>query len=167
MDLARIRELIRAASESEAAEVEIEEHGVRIVVRKNAPSVTIQPPVMLAHYPQPPAPAAASLAPDGAVPAAPPPTVPQDSPEPAKVPASGLTVEAPTPGTYYSAPSPEAEPFVSVGDAVEVGDTLCIIEAMKLMNEIECEAAGTIAEVLVKDSEPVEYGQILFVIDPA
>lgn len=164
MDLARIRELIRAASESEAAEVEIEEHGVRIVVRKNAPSVTIQPPVMLAHYPQASAPVAASLAPDGAVPAA-----PQDSPEPvaAKVQASGLTVEAPTPGTYYSAPSPDAEPFVSVGDAVEVGDTLCIIEAMKLMNEIECEAAGTIAEVRVKDSEPVEYGQVLFVIDPA
>ena len=162
--------MIRAASESEAEEVEIEEHGVRIVVRKNAPSVTLQPPVMLAHYPQPLLPpATASDSHGGAVPAPPQRPAPQDSPEPesATVSPSGQTVEAPTPGTYYSAPSPDAEPFVSVGDKVEVGDTLCIIEAMKLMNEIECEAAGTIVKVFVKDSEPVEYGQALFVIDPA
>ncbi len=169
MDLARIRELIKAASESDAAEVEIEEHGVRIVVRKNSPAVTLQPPLMLAHYPPSVLPGAAPLAPAGT--ASPPlSSLPSQSPaeeEQAADARSGFTVEAPTPGTFYAAPSPDAEPFVAPGDAVKVGDTLCIIEAMKLMNEIECEVAGTIVEVLVNDSEPVEYGQALFVIDPA
>ena len=78
----------------------------------------------------------------------------------------GIIVHAPTPGTYYSSPSPSADPFVSVGDPVEIGDTLCIIEAMKLMNEIECEHAGRIAKIYQDNAEPVEYDQPLFLIDP-
>jgi acetyl-CoA carboxylase biotin carboxyl carrier protein len=76
-------------------------------------------------------------------------------------------VKAPIVGTFYRAPSPDADPFVEVGDSVSEGDVLCIIEAMKLMNEIEAEVAGTIAEILVRNEEPVEYGQPLFRIDPA
>ena len=74
-------------------------------------------------------------------------------------------VKAPIVGTFYRAPSPDADPFVEVGDTVEEGDVLCIIEAMKLMNEIECETSGTIQEILVEDAEPVEFDQPLFVIE--
>jgi acetyl-CoA carboxylase biotin carboxyl carrier protein len=69
-------------------------------------------------------------------------------------------------GTFYRAPAPDAPPYVETGSRVAKGDTLCIIEAMKLMNELECEVAGTIAEILVENAEPVEYGQPLFRIDP-
>ncbi|MFW6287716.1 MAG: acetyl-CoA carboxylase biotin carboxyl carrier protein, partial [bacterium] len=75
-------------------------------------------------------------------------------------------IVAPMVGTYYSAPSPEADPFVEVGDVVNPGETLCIIEAMKLMNEIEVETRGKIVEILVNNAEPVEYGQPLFIIEP-
>ena len=74
-------------------------------------------------------------------------------------------VKAPIVGTFYRAPSPDADPFVEVGDEVEEGDILCIIEAMKLMNEIECETSGTVKEILVEDAEPVEFDQPLFVLD--
>ncbi len=86
---------------------------------------------------------------------------------PADAAATGLKeVTAPIVGTFYSAPAPDAAPFVKVGDRVQAGAVLCIIEAMKLMNEIEAETSGTIAEVLVRNEEPVEYGQALFRIDP-
>ena len=77
----------------------------------------------------------------------------------------GHPVKAPIVGTFYRAPSPDADPFVEVGDHVEEGDVLCIIEAMKLMNEIECETSGTVEEILVEDAEPVEFDQPLFVIE--
>ena len=76
-------------------------------------------------------------------------------------------VLSPMPGTFYSAPSPEADPFVKVGDSVKKGDTLCIIEAMKIMNEIEAESSGTISEVVINNGEPVEYNQPLFKIKPS
>jgi acetyl-CoA carboxylase biotin carboxyl carrier protein len=79
--------------------------------------------------------------------------------------AEGHVVKAPIVGTFYRAPSPDSDPFVEVGDSVSEGDVLCIIEAMKLMNEIECETSGTIQEILVEDAEPVEFDQPLFVID--
>jgi acetyl-CoA carboxylase biotin carboxyl carrier protein len=77
-----------------------------------------------------------------------------------------LEVTAPIVGTFYSAPAPDAAPYVKVGDRVDPGTVLCIIEAMKLMNEIEAETVGTVVEVLVRNEEPVEYGQVLFRIDP-
>ena len=76
-------------------------------------------------------------------------------------------VLSPMPGTFYSAPSPEADPFVKVGDSVKKGDTLCIIEAMKIMNEIEAENSGTISEIVINNGEPVEYNQPLFKIKPS
>ncbi len=85
---------------------------------------------------------------------------------PASVDSSLLDVSAPIVGTFYTAPSPDAPPYIKLGDRVSAGQVLCIIEAMKLMNEIEAEVAGTIAEILVKNEEPVEYGQVLFRIDP-
>ena len=80
---------------------------------------------------------------------------------------NGEEILSPMPGTFYSASSPEAEAFVKIGDIVSKGDTLCIIEAMKIMNEIEAEKSGKIAEVVVKNGEPVEFNQTLFLIDPA
>jgi acetyl-CoA carboxylase biotin carboxyl carrier protein len=91
--------------------------------------------------------------------------VPAPGPEP--VPAGRMIVEAPMVGTFYRASSPGAEPYVSVGDLVKEGQTLCIIEAMKLMNEIDARVAGRVAGILVENSQPVEYGQPLFHIDPA
>ena len=76
-------------------------------------------------------------------------------------------VLSPMPGTFYSAPSPEADPFVKVGDSVKKGDTLCIIEAMKIMNEIEAESSGTISDIVINNGEPVEYNQPLFKIKPS
>jgi acetyl-CoA carboxylase biotin carboxyl carrier protein len=78
-----------------------------------------------------------------------------------------IEVKAPIVGTFYRAPSPEAEPFVKEGDAVKKGQVLCIIEAMKLMNEIESEVSGVVRKILVSNGEPVEYGQVLFLIEPA
>ena len=80
--------------------------------------------------------------------------------------APGLEVKSPMVGTFYGAPEPGAKPYVSVGDRVQKGQTLCIIEAMKIMNEIESEYAGVIRQVLAQDAQPVEYGQVLFRIDP-
>jgi len=96
-----------------------------------------------------------------------PPTTAPASPEPAAKDISGLVaVTSPMVGTFYRAPSPDAALFVEVGARVAAGDTVCIIEAMKLMNEIEAEVAGVIKDILVKNGEPVEYGQTLFLIDP-
>jgi acetyl-CoA carboxylase biotin carboxyl carrier protein len=79
---------------------------------------------------------------------------------------SGLEVKSPMVGTFYCAPEPGAKPYVAVGDRVQKGQTLCIIEAMKIMNEIESEYAGVVKEINVQDAQPVEYGQVLFTIDP-
>ena len=93
--------------------------------------------------------------------------VPEAAPEAqeAPPPEPGQTVSAPMVGTYYSAPAPGAKPFVDVGSQVEPGDTLCIIEAMKMMNQIESEIGGTVVSVLAENGEPVEFGQPLFIIE--
>ena len=98
---------------------------------------------------------------------APTPVAAAPQPEPAPTPAkpSGTPVKAPIVGTFYASPSPDAPAFVKVGDTVQAGQVLCIIEAMKLMNEIEAETAGTVREILVKNADPVEYGQTLFLIE--
>lgn len=165
MDIDRIRELLEVAAQSDAAEVEFEEGGMKLVVRRNAPPVIVQPQVMLPSVGEMPqaAPAVAAPAP---MPAATKAAPVEAAPKPEAV-GDGVVVNAPTPGTYYEASTPDADPFVTVGDAVEVGDTLCIIEAMKLMNEIESEVAGTIREVYTQNGEPVEYDQPLFLIEPA
>ena len=97
-------------------------------------------------------------------------TAPSSKPEPsaeAVQPSSGENILSPMPGTFYLASSPDADPFVKEGDSVSEGDTLCIIEAMKIMNEIEAEQNGTITKILVENGKPVEYNQPLFVINPS
>ena len=204
MDLAQIRELLEMVAESGVAEVEIEEDDFKLVVRKNAPSVTMQPSASSfapayamggfgtpPGYPPPQGYGPSQGAPQGYGTAAPfsgpggqaadTPAPPRPAPSTSESSAAPVdasadeaaagsnerTVPAPIVGTFYRAPSPDADPFVEVGDEVQVGDVLCIIEAMKLMNEIECEEAGTIKKILVENAEPVEYEQPLFVVEPA
>ena len=99
-------------------------------------------------------------------PAAPPPAAAPAAAAPSAPASNQKTVVSPMVGTFYRAPAPDADPFVEVGDVVEVGQTVCIIEAMKLMNEIEAETKGRVAQILVENAQPVEFGQKLFLIDP-
>ena len=94
-------------------------------------------------------------------------TTPKDTPSANSESANHNQILSPMPGTFYSAPSPEAEPFVKAGDTVKKGQTLCIVEAMKIMNEIEAESNGVISEILIKNGAPVEYNQPLFKINPS
>ena len=149
MDLRKLKTLIDLVSESGVAELEItegEDH-VRIVNRQTAAAVAPVAPVVAA----PVAPAPVAPAPAPTEPAA-----------PAKV--QGTTINSPMVGTFYRSPSPGAKPYVDVGQKVKAGDTVCIIEAMKLLNEIEAETDGVIQEILVENGAPVEFGQPLFVI---
>ena len=156
MDLRKLKTLIDLVAESSISELEITEAEGRVRIVK-APPPSAQP-APVAQVVQIPAnqPAAAAQAPAAAAPA-------QQAAAPA--PSRGTTVKSPMVGTLYRAPTPEADPFVTVGSTVKVGDTLCIIEAMKLMNEIESEFAGTVVEILVENGQPIEYGQPLFVIE--
>ena len=152
MDLDHLREILELVAEADVSEVEIEEEDLRVVVRKHAPVAAPAPQhVAYAPAPAPVAPAATAPEPVAAAPEAP----------------TGKTVNAPIVGTFYGAPSPDADAFVKVGDTVSTGDVLCIIEAMKLMNEIESEVSGTITKILVENGTPVEYDQPLFIIDPS
>ncbi len=172
MNLNEIRDLLRIVSESGLDEVEVEQGGLRIVVRRNAPAMFVQPQFAAAPYappaPLPPAPPSAPAPPAPA--SAPPPEAFADVPAaPAAPPASatGTVVKAPIVGTFYRAGSPKADPFVDVGTQVAKGDVLCIIEAMKLMNEIEAEVGGTVRQILVQNAQAVEFDQPLFVIEEA
>lgn len=149
MDLRKLKTLIDLVAESGISELEVTEENdkVRIVnkvqtVSVAAPAVAAAPVVAAA----PAAPAAAEAAPAA---------------EPV---VEGKTVTSPMVGTFYRAPNPGAEPFVKVGDHVEAGQTLGIIEAMKLLNEIEAETSGTVKEICVENAQPVEFGQPLFII---
>jgi len=147
-----IKELLQIFDESGVAEMEVQRGENRLRLRR-APAVHeltahSLSPAAHAHSPAP-APAPASSAPKGS------------APDP-----SHTLIKSPIVGTYYDAPSPEAGPFVKVGDTVEPGQVLCIIESMKLMNEIEAEIAGTLVHKLVENGRPVEYGEALFAIRP-
>jgi acetyl-CoA carboxylase biotin carboxyl carrier protein len=152
MDLRKLKKLIDLVQESGIAELEVTEGEERVrIARGGAVSVTPLGAVALAAAPV--APAAPAAAPGGAIAAA--------EPAPGQ---EGHVVKSPMVGTFYRAPSPDAKPFVSAGDAVKEGQTICVIEAMKLMNEIECDAAGVVKAILVENGQPVEYGQALFII---
>jgi acetyl-CoA carboxylase biotin carboxyl carrier protein len=154
MDIRKIKKLIELLEESGLAEIEITEgeESVRIArATQGAPSVT--------HY------AAAPAAPAGAAPPAPAAAEPP-APAAAAAPARDENlVTAPMVGTFYASPAPGAKSFVEVGQEVRVGQVLCIIEAMKMMNQIESERAGRVVAVLAKNGEPVEFGQPLFAIE--
>lgn len=145
LNFEEIRELVRIASEADITELEVEAGHLRVAIRK-APRGSAPPP------PANPAPVPADAA------AAPPPA---EAPSPHWVP-----VTAPMVGTFYRAPGPDQPPFVQEGDRVEAGQTLCIIEAMKMFNEIQAEVSGRVVRVLAENGAPVEYGQPLFLIDP-
>jgi acetyl-CoA carboxylase biotin carboxyl carrier protein len=155
MDIRKVKKLIELLEESGIAEIEISEgeESVRISrYPKGGPA-----PAPVVHYAAPPAaaPAPAAAAPAAASAAAAP--TPPAKPD--------HTVTAPMVGTFYAAASPGAKPFVDIGSEVNVGDTLCIIEAMKMMNQIESDKAGRVTAILVKNGEPVEFGQPLFIIE--
>jgi acetyl-CoA carboxylase biotin carboxyl carrier protein len=157
MDLNYLRKLVRLLEGSTLNEIEIEEDGLHVRVAKSAHphvSATTSPAAPVVH-PIAHAPAAASPAP------APVAAAPAPSAE-----AKYHEVKSPIVGTFYRAPTPEASPFVEVGQVVQVKSVLCIIEAMKLMNEIESDAAGRIVKILVENGQPVEYNQSLFLIEP-
>jgi acetyl-CoA carboxylase biotin carboxyl carrier protein len=162
IDLDFLQSLIRAMDESSLDSIEIERGGTRVRLAKTPPAAPVSPTAPAAA----PAPVAAPPphpSPGGGEPGA---TVEGSTPPAEEPEAQGSPVESPMVGTFYRAPAPDAPPYVEVGQRVSKGDTLCIIEAMKLMNELEAEISGTITEILVENAEPVEYGQVLFRIDP-
>jgi len=152
MDLRKLKTLIELVETSGIAELEIQEGEERVRITR----ALAHPPQMMMMSPH--AAPAAAPAPAAAVPAAPVPVVPVAA-EP-----EGHVVKSPIVGTFYRAASPDAKSFVEVGDTVKEGDTLCIIEAMKLMNEIEADASGVVKSILVENGQPVEFGQPLFVL---
>jgi len=154
MDLRKLKKLIDLVQESGIGEIEITEgeEKVRISRQSPAPTMMMAPPAMQAYAPGMVLPGPAGGAP--AVPAAAAPAQP-----------SGHNLKSPMVGTFYRAPSPAAPPFVEVGQQVSKGQTLCIIEAMKLLNEIESDVSGTVKAILVENGQPVEYGQTLFLIE--
>jgi acetyl-CoA carboxylase biotin carboxyl carrier protein len=151
MDLRKLKTLIDLVSESGISELEVTEGEGKVRIVKNAAPVYVQSAPQYA--PQPGTLAPFGSAPEAAAPATPAPAAPQ-----------GHVVTSPMVGTFYRAPSPGADPFVQVGDTVKEGQTLCIIEAMKLLNEIESDVAGVVKEILVDNGQAVEYGQPLFVV---
>ena len=156
MDIRKVKKLIELLEESGIAEIEISEGEESVRISRYPPGgAAAAAPVV--HYAAPPAPVYAPAPAGGAAPAA-----------AAAAPAAARndhTVTAPMVGTFYAAATPGAKPFVDIGSEVNVGDTLCIIEAMKMMNQIESDKAGRVTAVLVKNGEPVEFGQPLFTIE--
>ncbi len=153
MTIEEIRELIKVATETGIAELELQRGEDRVRIVRLASS-NVQHVVMPAVTSAVSAPAPHASAP------------PSEAPAPAVDPAL-VAVKSPIVGTFYEAPSPGAPPFVKVGDTIQVGQVLCIIESMKLMNEIESEVAGVIVSKLVANAQSVEYGEALFAIRPA
>jgi acetyl-CoA carboxylase biotin carboxyl carrier protein len=152
-DLAEIQKLIELIEHSPIAEFELEENDLKIRISKNSGPRGMHmvqaalPQQLTAAMPMMPA------------------AAPAESAAPAPKPASYVDVKAPMVGTFYRAPNPDSDPYVRVGDVVDPGRVLCIIEAMKLMNEIEAEVRGKIIEIVVENAQPVEFGQVIFRID--
>ncbi len=153
MDIRKVKKLIELLDESGIAEIEITEGEESVRISRYAQGAPAAP---VATHVAAPAPVAAAPAAAPAAPAAAAPAEPEED---------GFEVTAPMVGTYYSSSSPGAAPYVQVGDRINEGDTLCIIEAMKMMNQIEADVSGVIKSIRIQNGEPVEFGQTLFVID--
>jgi acetyl-CoA carboxylase biotin carboxyl carrier protein len=158
IDLEFIERLIKVLDESGVDSLEIERGGTRVKLSKTpastgAPMGSVSTGVGAAQT----TPTPGSARTPGAEP----------EPESKPVPSHLVDITAPMVGTFYPAPAPDAPSYVDKGSRVKPGDTLCIIEAMKLMNELECEVSGTIAEVCVENAQPVEFGQVLFRVEPS
>jgi acetyl-CoA carboxylase biotin carboxyl carrier protein len=173
VDIADLKEILRILEEQEITEFELEQDGVKLRVCRQAPAVPAAalglPASAVMAAPAAAAPGAAApaqaLAPTPS--AAPPAAAPSAAVPAAAAAPAGVTVKSPIVGTFYRAPDPNSAPFVNVGDRIKVGQVLCIIEAMKLMNEIEAELAGEIVEIHVENGRPVQYGDALFTVRPA
>ena len=151
MDLAYLKKLVKIVEQSRVDEIEVEEEGLRIRVARNSHTNS-----SIAHTTTPPpAPSPPNAVDTAVTPAVP--VVPE---------VKYHEVKSPIVGTFYRAPAPDADEYVQVGQTVQPKTVLCIIEAMKLMNEIECDVAGRIVKILVENGQPVEYNQILFLIEP-
>jgi acetyl-CoA carboxylase biotin carboxyl carrier protein len=156
MNLKELKELIQLLKDTDISELEIERSGVKVRLKKGG-DVTFHSTMPRMEHP-PAAIAAPSMV------ESPAPEI-EKAPEPAKT--NQIKVTSPIVGTFYRAASPDKAPYVEVGDVVKKGQVLCIIEAMKLMNEIESETAGKIIQIIVENGQPVEYSQPLFAIEPA
>lgn len=151
MDIRKIKKLIELLEESDLAEIEVQEGEESVRISRHGRHVQVAP-APVHHAPPPPAPAQAPA--------------PQEAPaEPVPAMPRGHVINSPIVGSFYRAPAPGAPPFVEVGQRVAVGDTLCVIEAMKMFNQIESDRDGVVAAILVENGQPVEYGQPLFVIE--
>ena len=155
MDLRKIKTLIDLLEQSGISELEVKEGEESVRISRYAPGAPSAAPVV--HYAAAPAAAPPQAAPVAAAPVA-------AAPAAAPAARNDHTVTAPMVGTFYSAATPGAKPFVDIGSEVNVGDTLCIIEAMKLLNEIEADQGGAVKEIYVENGQPVEYGERLFLI---
>jgi acetyl-CoA carboxylase biotin carboxyl carrier protein len=158
MDLKEIRQLIKIVESSNINEFELEEEGTRLKIsKKQEKNGSVHPSEIQLSHPASPVPQH--------IPLSVPPAV-TEQPSPAVLPDTNIfELRSPMVGTFYRSPSPDADPYVEVGDSVSVGQTLCIVEAMKLMNEIESEVNGKIVKILVENAQPVEYNQVLFLIE--
>ena len=159
MDLKEIQTLVKLVSSSKVDHLEVDKKDFSLKIKKNANKTEVVSVAAPAAIPAavPAAPAAAPAAPAAEQPAAP--------AEPAAP--SGVEVKSPMIGTFYRSPSPDKPVFVEVGDEIKVGQVICIVEAMKLFNEIESEVAGKVVKICVDDASPVEYDQPLFIVEPA
>jgi acetyl-CoA carboxylase biotin carboxyl carrier protein len=168
MDLNYLKKLLKIVDESGVDEVEIEEEGTKIRVKKSPAVKENSQGMFPIAFPQnfqfaPQAPAQQVQVQTQSQPIAEEKKVVSEEKKPEK---KYHEIKSPIVGTFYRAPSPDAEPYVRVGDTVQVGQVLCIVEAMKLMNEIESDVNGKIVQILVENAQPVEYGQTLFLIEP-
>ena len=160
MNLSQIQELIKFVSKSGVSEVAIEQKDFKITIKATEAKGKVQEVIQVAM------PAAAPVAIAAAAPA---PAAAPAAPAAPAAEAKGNLIEVRSPmiGTFYRSPAPDKPAFIEVGQTIKAGDTVCVIEAMKLFNEIEAEVSGTIVKVLVNDSTPVEYDQPLFLVEPA
>jgi len=146
MNIKKLEEVIRLMEKHSLTEISIEEEGVKIHLRKGSLGHIERSVEMMAPH---------VLAPAG------------EALSPKKEERNTVEIKAPMVGTFYRSPSPDAKPFADVGSKIAVGDVLCIIEAMKLMNEIKAEVKGKIVDVLVENGDPIEFGQVMFVVEPS
>lgn len=164
MDIKEIQSLIKFVAKSGASEVKLEMEDIKITIRTGSgsatPETTIVQQIPLAQAPV----AAAPMAPAAEAPA---PAAPAKEAAAAEEDSKYITIKSPIIGTFYRKPSPDKPAFVEVGSDIKQGDVLCVIEAMKLFNDIESEVSGKIVKVLVDDSSPVEFDQPLFLVDPS
>lgn len=157
MDIRKIKKLIELLEETGISEIEIKEGEESVRLSRHSYAMEA-PPI---RYSAPPP----QSAPPQYVPASAPPAAPASDNKAAALATQGHKVRSPMVGTMYTSSSPEASPFVTIGQSVKVGDTLCIIEAMKMFNEIEADRAGKVVDILVANGDPIEYDQPLFIIE--